>query len=133
MLLTAIYMNLECLSNIRTGEFIQCDEHGEILSYLQHSFHNYSTKQVFEENLSLTMKCIDQLYKDELPLIIDSIISDKKKKPIRDLHHKLTKALTGLEVLRTSYKTKNAYGDEHIDILINTYCKDQIKTVSLIC
>lgn len=116
--------NLRLVGGIKIHEYIQTDNNGDILSYLEHNFINCVSSAIYGENWNSTLKCLRKLYVDELPKMINKLIEDKADQEIKKIGRLLDKSLDGLKNLKTVYQGTDSTA--HIDTIIDDFCKNQI-------
>ena len=142
--------NLRLIGGIKKHEYIQTDNEGNILSYLEHNFKNCVSSDIYGQNWKTTLFCLRKLYVNQLPKLLKELnISNKSNtccavklitvpevstsqikplelKELKKIGALLEKSLLGLENLKSVYQGTNNLA--HIET-INETCKNQLNKI----
>ncbi len=115
--------NLKLVGQIRSHEYLQCDEGGDILSFLEQGFVRYVSADVFDNNCKNIYIALDRLYIDELPLLIEA--SDVKQS--NKIGKMLEDSVRGIDNLKLAFQET-----AHTDYLnkIQKIANEMIDTLS---
>ena len=117
--------NLRLIGGIKKHEYIQTDNEGNILSYLEHNFKNCVSSDIYGQNWKTTLFCLRKLYVNQLPKLLKEL---KLSSPLelKKIAALLEKSLLGLENLKSVYQGTNNLA--YIET-INETCKNQLNKI----
>ncbi len=107
--------NLRSVGSIKIHEYIQCDDSGDILSFLEQSFVRCVSEDVFDNNCKNMYTSLDKLFIQELPKLIDNFGENPDE--LDKLGRLIESAILGLKNLGVTFqesKHKNYINKIHI-------------------
>lgn len=122
--------NLRLLGALKDKEWLQTDNEGNILSYIEYGLVNSMVSVMCGENWDSTYNCIHKIYCEELPEILNTLENDmsddsNSNVELRKIFILLTDSKKGLKKLKVIYKT-NKCAVAHIDTILSDYVESHL-------